>query len=88
MTAPDKITLARRIGSRHHTTLEPGETMSHGYTDAQPYHHQRTVDELLEAAEPIASLSRDAGPQHGFVTVPITQIDALDALIAKHRKGG
>lgn len=46
MSAPRKITTARRIGSGRRDILTAETTMSMGYVDAIPYHHDDVVREL------------------------------------------
>lgn len=53
MSAPRKITTARRIGSGRRDILTAETTMSMGYVDANTYHHDDVVRELereLQAA--------------------------------------
>ena len=47
-----------------------------------PAQDAEEVARLRTAAAPIAALSEQSGPEHQFVTVPITQIDALRAALS------
>ena len=59
MSAPRKITTARRIGSGRRDILTAETTMSMGYVDANTYHHDDVVRELVEALEEIAGSADD-----------------------------
>ena len=54
MSAPRKITTARRIGSGRRDILTAETTMSMGYVDANTYHHDDVVRELVEALKECA----------------------------------
>ena len=86
MTAPDKI-WAARMG---HSEWLTGHTEDRALANAEPYHHQRTVDELLEALGYARETILDRVNARGSEAEgsDADWVGDIDALIAKHRKGG
>jgi hypothetical protein len=88
MTAPDKIWLQFSFDM-----LDKHD--DHPFPHSEPYHHQRTVDELLEAfadatvhMKAASAALRADGMDDLWLNDFDSATERARALIAKHRKGG